>query len=221
MPKVIVYKGTVEVRGASHSDYDTPIFLVEKNVYGETLGSLMEAMVQSSIELSREVKDFIGTLGEGYDMANDYWYFSASYPDPLRDHQVGADEDYGSGGAIRTADEAVYSMVHYRQMMFSGAIRDLHRADQMHNRTGAWDEYDKRMEHEGTVEDLITSGFSGEEFDHLYNLALHDGTLDFHRKQVLERRERSTRAQRLRRIQAEKEKKTQKQSFRKKFKFFV
>jgi hypothetical protein len=94
----------------------------------------------------------------------------------------------------------------------------------MHNRTGAWDEYDKRMEYEGTLDELIASGFRGEDFDSLYNLALSDGTLDFHRKQVLERRERSTRAQRLRRIQAEKEKKekkAQKQPLRKKFKFFV
>lgn len=221
MPKVIVYKGTVEVRGASRADYDTPIFHVTKNVYGETLGSLMEAMVQSSIELSHEVKDFTNTLGAGYDMADDYWYFSASYPDLLRDHQVGADEDYGSGGAIRTTDEIVHSMVHYRQMAFNGALRDLHRADQSHNRSGVWDEYDKSMNYEDSLGDLIASGFRGEEFDCLYDIALLDGTLDFHRKQVLERRERSSRAQRLRRIQAEQEKKAQKKSLRKKLNFFV
>jgi len=203
MPKVTVYKGTVEVRGASHDDYDTPIFDVTKTAYGETLGALMEALVQASIELSREVKDFIGTLDESYDMEGNYWYFSASYPDLLRDHQVGADEDYGSGGAISSPDEVVHSMVHYRQMMFSGAIRDLHRADQVHNRTGVWDEYDKRMEYEGTLDELIASGFRGEDFDYLYNAALSDGTLDFHRKQVLERRERSIRAHRLRQAQAD------------------
>jgi hypothetical protein len=101
MPKVVVYQGGVRVIGQDR-DMKEAFFVVDRPVYGATLGALMDALFEESIHVYGEVVKFIAeNKAEDYSMAEDYWFASSYLPHVLRDIELDDTmEDTGSGSHI-------------------------------------------------------------------------------------------------------------------------
>lgn len=176
MPQVTVFKGELVLNGMSSAYNNEEFFTIRKNIYAETKGALLDAMVEESVKMAEQVEIYIIThKPEGYLMSDDYWYFSMIRPELLNEDWQ---EDFGSGGTETSPMSIVRSASHSRYLDISSAVRAIERARKAETNDYSYPSEDTNFysaHSSDDVETIAKAGMSGAEFDELYKEAVEDG----------------------------------------------
>lgn len=121
------YRATVRVEGSFRSKYDEPpFFKAEETVYGETIGEVLDKMVEASYNVRKETSLWLRQNKETkFSLREGSWYFDCSWPSTSNPYSPKA--RVGAGGQIKTLNQIVQTAVHYRhleiQVFFTGEIK--------------------------------------------------------------------------------------------------
>ena len=178
MPQVIAYKGTIAITGNSRN-HDEDIYDVKRSVYAESIGALLDAMVEETIRMTTDVKSFVRTtMPTGYKLDDGYWFFHVSYPRILDSNEVGVNHDDGAGSASSSALDMIRTMAHYRSMAFSHAVSQLN-ATRREMELQAFNNNSEGFSSSYSTKDvnlITTTGMLGHELDAILMEAMLDGS---------------------------------------------
>lgn len=188
MPRVITYRGKLSLTGTTRDSQSAELYRVDKYVYGETPGALLDNMVDESIIIAQNLKTFLRLeMPAGYKMSNDYWFFSFSHPNITENDYVGDDQDTGSGTSISSVKEVVVSAAHNRHLSIQFGIKALNRTRRDMGLTALLPKNsDNAVNFSSTKFDVIVaSGYQGTELDNAIAIAENDGSLTKYRSDMV------------------------------------
>jgi hypothetical protein len=196
MPKVVTYRGQISLTGESRLADNEEIYKVNKFVYGETLGTLLDNMVNESVIIAQDLKTFLRLeMPTGYRMSDDYWSFNFSHPALLEATQVGENRDNGSGGSVSSVKDIVVSATHSRHLSIMYELNSLNYTRSEMKLEPLLSSKDRIMDGLSSTKfaTITASGFQGTELDKYLAIVEADGSLEKYRRDLISiRRYRET-----------------------------
>lgn len=202
MPIIQTYQGQISLRGRGSGNDSSPFYYESIKAYGETIGELMDNLVQASIPLANNA--FLWTMQNkplDYSMRDDNWWLEISHPDLIESfvedpstHQ----KDTGGGSAVTCHRDIVTHTVIHRNVTIDLVATQLALTKSgptqipQHAAQPFTQEY---YEDGHNYETYIAFGFTGLELDKILAIADEEGRLKKHRAvRVLARRLNEKRA---------------------------
>lgn len=203
VPIVQAFKGTIKVTGKRWK-YQSPETMYEnsKTSYGETIGELLDNMVESSVRLTNELFEWsVLNLPTDYDLEKDSWYVEMTYPNILdvkmsnpKTHSL----DNSNGSSLHSLNAIVRHAVTSWSIHLEYATGDLQRiarsmGESFDELTPSKPLDDSYYELE-TYREIAQYGFTGTDLDAYLAIAESKGYLKAHeekQKQLQEAHERA------------------------------
>jgi hypothetical protein len=130
LPIITAFQGTILVEGSAREDstpqnslqFDvgshtstgqdttkTVIYSRKVTAYGETIGELLDNLVEASVTVANDVFAWsAANKSEDYKLSDDFWYMQLVYPDILETHnadpKTSKNKDSSSGATLETVD---------------------------------------------------------------------------------------------------------------------
>ena len=184
MPIVQAYKGHILVEGQAKgitypTDKDKAIYSKKLTAYGETLGELLDNLVQASVTLANDAFQWaMMTQSSDYTPNDDHWFCSIVHPEITRrtDWPV---EDVGSGSSIHDFDYIVRHAVVVRDITIRSTATHLLLAK---SGPSAISEKPKTpyngISNATSFQEMTGYGFQGPELDEILRIAKEEGRLN-------------------------------------------
>ncbi len=166
------YSATIEVVGTRRSDEKDVIFEQEITVFGDSVGEVLDDMVEKAYELYYELSLLLITdFPKDYVLDNDYWYISCSWP--TTNNPYSTERGRGAGSHLVSPAAIISSAVHYRHMEVHGFIN----GEVNYLRNKAYATYVEGVTpirefnlifSSPHIEEFRHFGFTGEQFDRVF-----------------------------------------------------
>lgn len=183
MPIIKAFQGTVTVEGRPRWVEDAqPFYRWTLTAYGETIGELLDNLVETSVSLANDVFAWVATHKPSeYELENDYWHISVIHPDILetsKDNPAthSKDNDTGSGSSLNCIADIVKFPVLIRDIQIRATITSL--LLKSSDKSEIIDE--AAVPHKGTYEvtsfkEMTKFGFTGAELDTILEIGEREG----------------------------------------------
>jgi hypothetical protein len=127
MTKVIAYRGKISFKGAVDYDAD-PFFNVERFIYGETPGAVLDGLITEAVRIHGEVRAFISkNRDKGYKMDSENWWISVTIPELLEDNPLNDDSGITMGSVIHSLNGFMYAVLQNHKLATDNAFREFDR----------------------------------------------------------------------------------------------
>jgi hypothetical protein len=127
MTKVIAYRGKISLKGAPDYDAD-PFFNVERFIYGETPGAVLDSIIAEAVRIHGEIRAFIRKNRDtGYKMDSENWWISITIPELLEDRPLNDDSGITMGSVIHSLNGFMYAVLQNHKLATDAAFREFDR----------------------------------------------------------------------------------------------
>lgn len=185
MPIIKAFQGTLTVEGRPKWVEDAvPFYRWTLTAYGETIGELLDNLVETSVSLANDVFAWVTTNKPSeYELEEDYWYISLTHPEILetsKDNPATHSKNFdtGSGSSLNSIGDIVKFPVLIRDIQIRATITSL-----LLKSTDKSEIVDEAaIPHKGTYEvtsfkEMTKFGFTGAELDTILEIGEREGRL--------------------------------------------